>query len=1082
MNLKKLIIYAIVIVLLLLQFNLLNFCNVSNAVDTLATSEESRYYGKQLERDEKDKDAKMFYDVMVEMLNSGDFENGKDYDLVKNNKISQEKLQEYATGSQNLLYQMAAARDAFQYDYPEAFYLDFSAISFRVTLGSNGYHAYLGKGRRSDYFLPGFVASDKEATAGTIKVSEAKEKYDAAMEEALKQIVQTASEDSSNDVEKVKLAKAAHDYVTKHMIYRYEYQVENFGSTEKQYSNARTAYDCLIFGEGVCESYTRGYKAILDKLDIPCICVIGAYMVSDVQTEEHIWNYVQIEDKWYGVDVTHDDPIIKINGNQIVQSKESTKETRQYCLVGQNDLNAHHIPSKIFSSANYEFEYPELEQSSYAGEEFYNVGKFKVRAFGVDYVENATHSGWEKQDAPIKTEEVWVSYDNKNYTENVEENGQYILAKFAFLPSQESDELVYTDWAYIAPKNYDGIEEDSYFNEEIMGGHYLKFPMPHLKMVQFAVTDIPPKDKTAQEVLDGGYYYKGSLSLLTEKTPEIFNENDVYYAPPYIKSATPTQSVKLKFGETYDMTIQYDDELVAMDDQEPKLEITDVCGTNRKTKPSAIETSKLEDIDYSHLDEGKITFKFVPSDEFAANEVCYTISLKGVKGRRSGKAPIDAVWAVGSPCDAYVLKSQGIDWNIFGQPELMDTSSLDTNGWKGYDMSDGSDADFSQIGDLSKLTHRLSLVTTTTTPQENKDMLDILGQNDETKNDKILNSETYNIRLQLCKMQVVETGQSVRIRLGFPEGTTYEDYLTGAKEFKVYHYNYDEYGNITGVETIPVEVTRQGLILIVDSFSPFTIAAVEGDGIAPTEKKLVLSSTDGGTITYEGVETDTIDMNEHSEINVELKANEGMVIESIAVGSSTIPVTNNEEMTFTIKADELEVGTTRVCAKFMSKIVEEEDEERGETEVETPIMKYFIEEDEDGNKYISKIDTNTTIQEILSSVNSDYTNVKMLDNEGNEIEDMSKPVATGMKLAITRGTDTEFTEDDWIEYFDLVVYGDIDGDGELKTNDMLNWRRHKISDESLLTGAYAKACDYDGNGKITSYDILSMRRNYINSK
>ena len=52
----------------------------------------------------------------------------------------------------------------------------------------------------------------------------------------------------------------------------------------------------------------------------------------------------------------------------------------------------------------------------------------------------------------------------------------------------------------------------------------------------------------------------------------------------------------------------------------------------------------------------------------------------------------------------------------------------------------------------------------------------------------------------------------------------------------------------------------------------------------------------------------------------------------------------------------------------------------------------------------------------------------------------------------------------------------------MKTNDMLNWRRHKISDESLLTGAYAKACDYDGNGKITSYDILSMRRNYINSK
>ena len=1069
MRTKKLITFILITVLLIAQFSFLNFSNISIAV----TDEVRQYYGNQLN---KDKDARMFYDVMVEMLTNGNFENGEDYNLVKNGKVTQKQLQEYATGSQDLLYKMAAARDAFQYDYPEAFYLDFSAITFRVTLGSDGYHAYLGKGRRSDYFLPGFVASNKEASEGTIKVSDAKTKYEQKMTETLEKVRKAAGEDSSNDPQEVKLAKAAHDYVTKNMIYKYEYQVENYGDSSKQYSNARTAYDCLIFGEGVCESYTRGFKAILDQLNIPCICVTGAYMVSEVQTEEHIWNYVQIDGKWYGVDVTHDDPIIKLNG-KVAEYKESTKETRQYCLVGQNDLNAHHIPSKVFSSANYEFEYPELEQSSYAGEEFYNVGKFKVRAFGIDYVENATHSGWDAQDAPIKSEEVWVSYNDKNYTEN-EKDKIYILSRFAI---EDDGELVYTDWAYIAPKYYDGIEKDEYYDKELMGGHYLKFPMPHLRMVQFAVTDLPPKESSKEDLLDGGLYYKGSLSLLTEKTPEIFNENDLYVAPPYIKKTTPTQCVKLNFGETYDMTIEYDDALEPIDGQTPELVIADVCGTNRRTKPSAMATSKLDNIDYSHLDEGKISFTFIPSDEYAANEVCYTIKLKGAQGKKSKKAPIDAVWAVGSPCDAYVFKSEGIDWNVFGQPELMDSSSLNASEWKGYDMSDGTDADFSQIGDLSKLTHRLSLVTTTTTPEENKDMMEEIKKDNETKNDNILNSETYNIRLQLCKMQVVSTGQSVRVRVGFPEGTTYEDYLTGAKEFKVYHYNYDAYGAITGVETIPVEVTRQGLILIVKSFSPFTIAAVQGDGTTPTEKKVVLSSSEGGTITYEGSETDTIDMNQNSEITVKVKANEGMVIESIAVGSSTVPVSNKDEMTFTIKAEDLDVGTTRVCAKFMSKIVEEEDEKNGETEVETPIMKYFIEED-NGKSYLSKIDIDSSIESIIQSVSSSYTHVEMLDKDGNLVADVKKPVATGMKLVITQGQDTEFEDDDYVTEYIIVVYGDIDGDGTLGTNDILNWRKHKISDKTLLDGAYAKACDYDSNGDITSYDILSMRRNYINSK
>ncbi len=471
MKLKKLIVSLLIFTIVLAEFSWVNFTNTTTSAATpeIPVTEATQYYGKQLE---KDPEAKMFYDVMVEMLTSGMFAEGKDYDLTdtsngKTEKISQSQLQAFATGSQELLRMMAAARDAFQYDYPDAFYIDFSAITLRVTLSSadGKYHAYLGAGRRDDYLLPGFTVEEAQ---GKIKISDAIEKYEAKMTEVLKTIREKAELETDSESQEEKLARAAHDYITQNMTYRYEHQVENYQSTEQPYSNARTAYDSLIYGEGVCESYTRAYKAILDRLEVPCVCVVGAYVVTNTQTEEHIWNYVKLGEQWYGVDVTMDDPVAK--------DKHSRRETRQYLLVGQTDMNAHHIPSKYFSSAEYEFSYPVLSSAPVDGEEFFDAGKFKVRAFGKDYLEADVDSKWEGKESG-KTTNVWVSYDGKNYTQNAEE-GKYIIARFAVYdsgltppsgPNVTEDDVekwreeeakaekkwVYTNWGYITPQFYD---------------------------------------------------------------------------------------------------------------------------------------------------------------------------------------------------------------------------------------------------------------------------------------------------------------------------------------------------------------------------------------------------------------------------------------------------------------------------------------------------------------------------------------------------------------------------------------------------------------------------------------------------
>ena len=447
MKVKKITTILLVLTILLTQFAWVDFTNVSYAADKdIPETEATEYFGKQL----TDSSKKM-YDAMVNAYKSGKLEKGEDIDL--ENIVDQTQLQAYTEGNQHLLYAMGQARDAFENDYPDAFYIDFSAVSFRVTQDtSKKFHAYIGAGKRDDYFLPGFTAEN---------VSAAVAKYEEKLNEIVNTVKRTTSENvhaEENTFEyKKEAAKVAHDWVTKNMIYRYEYQVKE--QDDGTSSNARTAYDCFIYGEGVCESYTRGYKAILDRLGIPCVCVYGAYRVSETQIEEHIWNYVQLDGKWYGVDVTHDDPVINVkNADITILEKNSTKETRQYLLVGNTDLIAHHISTGKISEAEYEpgvefeFVYPTLEQGPIDGQEFYNAGKFRIRAFGTDYTESADHSGWDTNDS-IPTTEVWVSSDDGNYEDN-KNKGVYILARFG--KTLETGEQTWTEWGYVTPEVYDG--------------------------------------------------------------------------------------------------------------------------------------------------------------------------------------------------------------------------------------------------------------------------------------------------------------------------------------------------------------------------------------------------------------------------------------------------------------------------------------------------------------------------------------------------------------------------------------------------------------------------------------------------
>jgi len=81
----------------------------------------------------------------------------------------------------------------------------------------------------------------------------------------------------------------------------------------------------------VCEGYARAMMLLCRELGIPCVVCEGeARTTPSGTTGAHMWNYVQLENLWYAVDTTWNDPYISFNGNAVISGYES----EDWLLVG----------------------------------------------------------------------------------------------------------------------------------------------------------------------------------------------------------------------------------------------------------------------------------------------------------------------------------------------------------------------------------------------------------------------------------------------------------------------------------------------------------------------------------------------------------------------------------------------------------------------------------------------------------------------------------------------------------------------------------------------------------------------------
>ena len=240
-----------------------------------------------------------------------------------------------ANGQELLGKYYQSAIEAYTYDNPEVFYLSPNKMFLNIETTTRGnavsYRVYINSGNEANYLTDEFTS--KEQVESAI----------AQIEQVKNQILQNATGDTYQDI------KMVHDYLVDSISYD--------SSLSKPY--IYNIYGALVEKLCVCEGYARSMKYLLDSLDIPCTIVIGKGTNSEGKTENHAWNYVEIEGKWYAIDATWDDPVIIGNGTLSQSSKY------RYFLKGSNEMAKDHTPSNTFTDGGKEFTYPSLSLENY---------------------------------------------------------------------------------------------------------------------------------------------------------------------------------------------------------------------------------------------------------------------------------------------------------------------------------------------------------------------------------------------------------------------------------------------------------------------------------------------------------------------------------------------------------------------------------------------------------------------------------------------------------------------------------------------------------------------------------------------
>ncbi len=174
----------------------------------------------------------------------------------------------------------------------------------------------------------GKIELEIEKTYSEDMIQEINEKIEQVLEENIKE--------DMNDEEKIKIL---HDVIIDFVSYDQELAdiIENNLDQSPTYLS-NTAYGTLLSGKAICGGYADTMAIFLNKLGI------NNYKIS---SENHIWNYVNLGNSWYHLDLTWDDPLISTGENILLHNffLINTEE------LHEKDTSQHTYDTNVFQEA-----------------------------------------------------------------------------------------------------------------------------------------------------------------------------------------------------------------------------------------------------------------------------------------------------------------------------------------------------------------------------------------------------------------------------------------------------------------------------------------------------------------------------------------------------------------------------------------------------------------------------------------------------------------------------------------------------------------------------------------------------------
>lgn len=215
------------------------------------------------------------------------------------------------------------------YDIPEAFWI---GLEYWWHYGWEYNYSWDSGNGTIDYTLDLFLSLKQKDFNYCIKEYESPQAvYDGVKEFNSKIDAILSGVPDGNSYQK---ARYLNNWLTTHNSYSTAFEDDTKETPTLVWSSMSAIRGSVGDSGPVCEGYSRAFKVLCQKLGIPATLAIGyAHMYPDQEGAQHMWNEVMMDDgKWYGVDVTWNDPLVI--GMELVPYTGC--ETEQWFMLGRN--------------------------------------------------------------------------------------------------------------------------------------------------------------------------------------------------------------------------------------------------------------------------------------------------------------------------------------------------------------------------------------------------------------------------------------------------------------------------------------------------------------------------------------------------------------------------------------------------------------------------------------------------------------------------------------------------------------------------------------------------------------------------